>query len=342
MSSVADVSSALYRITLQPSGRQFDCTPGETVLDGALRHGVVLPHQCKTGACLSCRAQWLEGDLRPDADGEDSASADPQRSVLLCRARPLGDVTLACRELDAALPVTRLPVRVGAMEPVAADVMVLRLTPPAGQALAFRPGQYVDVLLARGVRRSYSLANAPQPDGTLELHIRHRPGGLFTGQVFGRLKPRDVLRLEGPFGTVDVQEPHIAGRPLLLLATGTGLAPVKALIEACIAGVTRRPVTLYWGGRVPADLYLHALCLQWAQQHPWFRYEPVLSRAPAHWHGRRGHVQQAVCEDFSDLSDHVAYACGSPVMVAGARALLVSQGLADAAFYADAFTAAAA
>lgn len=318
-------TTATHRIHLLPNGLGFDCAADETLLDAALRQGVLLPHQCKTGTCGSCRAT-------------DTVDGSP---LLLCQVRPAADMTLEATVLAEGQVIRKLPVRVQQLQRLADDVAVLLLQPPEGQELDFQPGQYVDVLLPRGQRRSYSLAARPGAGAVLELHVRHRPGGTFTEQVFGRMKERDVLRLEGPYGACGMRVD--GDSPLLLLATGTGFAPVKAIVEHAIATGSQRPMTLYWGGRTPADLYHHALCKSWAVAHPWLVYRPVLSRAsPEHlWGGRTGRIHDAVMADFQDLSAYEVYACGSPAMVDEARATLCGQRCLPAgAFHADAFTSA--
>ena len=338
MSSIPTPPPA-FRIQLQPSGRSFACAPGQTVLDAALAAGIVLPHQCKTGSCLSCQAQVLNGQT--DCKQPDTDAALPGTQALLCCTRPLSDLSLQCRELDGQWPVARANVRVLAMDRLAADVMRLQLGLPPGQHLGFGPGQYLDIHLGRGLKRSYSLAAAPRDDGTMELHVRLRPGGVFTGQILEKLKPRDVLRIEGPFGMAAVAtDGGAAPAPLLLLATGTGMAPVKALLESAMAQAQPRSMVLYCGGRSLDDLYLHAQCLQWQQEHAWFRYIPVLSRAPLAWEGRRGHVQEMAVQDWPQLQGCEVFACGSPEMVTAARTRLLRQGLPAMAFHADAFTSA--
>jgi len=326
METTAVPAPAAHRIHLLPSGAGFECGAEETLLDAALRQGLLLPHQCKTGTCGSCRATDA-------ADG---------RALLLCQVRPATDMTLDATVLAEGQVVRKLPVRVLRLQRLADDVVALFLQPPEGREMAFRPGQYVDVLLPRGLRRSYSLAARPEAGAVLELHVRHRRGGTFTEQVFERMKERDVLRLEGPYGACGRKVD--GDKPLLLLATGTGFAPVKAVVEHAIATGSQRPMTLYWGGRTLADLYQHTLCKAWAAAHPWLVYRPVLSRAtPGHaWGGRTGRIHHAAMADFQDLSAYEVYACGSPAMVDEARAVLCSQrGLSADAFHADAFTTAA-
>jgi CDP-4-dehydro-6-deoxyglucose reductase len=236
-------------------------------------------------------------------------------------------------------PVKKLPSRVAKIDRVADDVVVLSLQLPATERLQYLAGQYLEFMLKDGKRRSYSMANAPHSDEHLTLHIRHMAGGLFTEHVFNTMKERDILRFEGPLGTFFLRDD--SDKPIVLLASGTGFAPIKAIIEDAAHKKLTRPMTLYWGGRRPGDLYMHALCEQWAATLPDFRYVPVISDAAPedNWNGRSGFVHRAVMEDFPDLSGHQVYACGAPIMVDSAKRDFVAQcGLPEEEFYADAFT----
>lgn len=217
--------------------------------------------------------------------------------------------------------------------------MLVKLQLPANERLQYRAGQYIEFLLRDGKRRSYSMANAPHLDEHITLHIRHMPGGVFTDQVFSTLKERDILRFEGPQGSFFLRED--SDKPIVLLASGTGFAPIKALVEHLIHTQSTRPVSLYWGGRRPADLYMNDLCQEWAAQLSGFTYVPVVSNATPEdqWSGRTGFVHQAVMADFPDLSGHEVYACGAPIVVESAQRDFVAQcGLPADAFFADSFT----
>lgn len=338
---------AEHRVTLVPSGASFWARPGESLLDAAARAGIRLPHQCRTGSCGACSAPVLAGqvDCVPGAQPTALTAEDTAAGYhLLCCSAAASDVQVECVEVPQlpGIEVRKMPVRVSALERLAPDVMRLQLQPPAGQRLHYAAGQYVDVLLPGNRRRSYSLA-APVDEGTelLELHIRHLPGGLFTDQVFGKLKQRDVLRIEGPFGTFGMHRASDA--PVIMLASGTGFAPIKALVEQLISTRSQRRVHLYWGGRARADLYLHDLCLAWEKAlQGQLTYVPVLSDAPEAdaWGGRTGWVHRAVLQDHTDLSQHEVYACGAPAMVDAARRDFASlAGMRPAAFFADAFVA---
>lgn len=335
-----------FKVTVQPAGRSFEVTQDETILAAAIRQGIGLPYGCKDGACSSCKSRLLEGQVVHGTHQLKALSAEEEATglMLTCCARPQTDLVLESRQVTAVgqFPVQKMPVRVRELHRVAPDVMVLQLQLPANQVFQYHAGQYVEFILRDGARRSYSMANAAETaTGAIELHIRHMPGGRFTDHVFGAMKEKEILRLEGPFGSFFLRED--SARPVVLLASGTGFAPIKAIIEHMRARGIARPTTLYWGCRSQADLYLH----DWAEQAeaeaelPWLRYVPVLSepKADEAWAGRTGLVHQAVMADWPDLSGHQVYACGAPVMVAAAQRDLVTQcGLPEEEFYADAFT----
>ncbi len=335
-----------FQIHLHPADRRFTVEDDETLLAAAIRQGIGLPYGCRDGACGSCKSQLLDGRVEHGPHQAKALSTDEEAAghILTCCARPLSDCTVQARSTPGAgeHPVLRMPCRVLSIDKPCEDVAVLRLQLPTQQNLQYRAGQYIDFILPDGVRRSYSMANAPQRLGdppAIELHLRHMPGGRFTGQVFGSLKPRDILRLEGPFGSFFLREDST--RPIVLLASGTGFAPIKAIIERLQHLCSARPVVLYWGGRRRADLYMQDWCEQAARTMPLLSYVPVLSEATAEdaWTGRTGFVHAAVMADFPDLSAHQVYACGVPAMVQAAQRDFVSRcGLPPDEFHADAFT----
>lgn len=335
-----------FQVTVQPSGRVFEVEREETLLGAAIRQGVGLPYGCKDGACGSCKSKLLEGQVIHGAHQPKTLTPEEEAAgfVLTCCATPQTDCTLEARTVPGAgeFPVLKLPSRVLSLTKPAADVAVLRLQLPANQNFQFHAGQYVEFILRDGARRSYSMANAPHNLGTpaaIELHIRHMPGGKFTDHVFGAMKEKDILRMEGPFGSFFLRED--SDKPIVLLASGTGFAPIKAVIERIEHLGLSRPVTLYWGCRSQADLYLHDWALQAAARLPQLRYVPVLSEPKAEdgWTGRTGFVHQAVMADFPDLGGHQVYACGAPVMVESAQRDFVALcQLPAEEFYADSFT----
>ena len=335
-----------FTITLQPSQRSFSVQRDEAILAAAIRQGIGLPYGCRDGACGSCKSRLLEGRVIHGAHQLKALSAAEEEEgfILTCCATPQTDCVVQARSVPGAgeYPVLKLPSRVLKIERPAPDVAVLTLQLPANQVLQYRAGQYVEFILQGGARRSYSMANAPHRLGSppaIELHVRHMPGGVFTDHVFGRMKEKDILRMEGPYGSFFLREDSL--KPVVLLASGTGLAPIKAIVEHMAHKGNERPAVLYWGGRRPRDLYLHDWCLQAAAELPWLRYVPVVSDAlpEDEWRGRTGFVHAAVMQDIPDLSGHEVYACGAPVMVQAAERDFTQRcGLPAEAFFADAFT----
>ena len=338
-----------FHITVQPSGRQFTAGSDETLLAAGLRQGIGLPYGCKDGACGSCKCKKISGDV---THGEHQAKAlsDEEKAngfVLTCCATAHSDVVLESRQVveAGAFPIKKMPVRVLSLEKKSHDVMVVKLQLPANDVTQYHAGQYVDFLLRDGDRRSYSMANAPHTlvpgQAAIELHIRHMPGGKFTDHVFGAMKEKEIQRIEGPQGSFFLRED--SDKPLIFLASGTGFAPLKAILEHMQHKGITRPVTLYWGGRRPADLYLNDWVQAQLAQMPHLRYVPVISDALPEdgWQGRTGFVHQAVLQDVPDLSGHQVYACGAPIVVESARRDYTAAGLPADEFFADAFTSAA-
>lgn len=330
-------------VTIQPSGQQFVLHDHETLLAGALRHGFGLPYGCRSGACGTCKGQVLSGEVDP---GDYQASALTAAEVaagkaLFCLARPRGDVVVEARMVPAVkdVVVRKLPVRVEEIQRVSHDVVVLRLKVPAAERFHFLPGQYIDFLMPDGKRRSFSLAGVPGDGALLELHIRHYPGGNFSRYVFEELKPRTILRIEGPLGTFFLRED--SDKPVILLAGGTGIAPIKGILEQALAGGSTRQFVLYWGVRALRDLYMAQQAGEWQARHRNVTFIPVLSDPDPddRWAGRTGLVHEAVLADFDDLSGYEVYACGAPVMVEAAkRTFTTTRALPETAFYSDPFT----
>ena len=335
-----------FTVTLTPSQRTFDVSRDEPILVAAIRQGIGLPYGCKDGACGTCKSRLLEGRVIHGAHQAKALSEAEESAglILTCCATPQTDCLVEARTVPGAgeFPILKMPGRVLGITREAADVVVLRIQLPANQNFQFHAGQYIEFILRDGARRSYSMANAPHNLGTppaIELHIRHMPGGKFTDHVFGAMKEKDIVRMEGPFGSFFLRED--SDKPMVLLASGTGFAPIKALIERLEELGSTRPAVLYWGARSLADLYLNDWAVSAAARLPNLRYVPVLSepKPEDHWGGRTGFVHQAVMADLPDLSGHQVYACGVPIMVESAHRDFVARcGLPDDEFYADSFT----
>ena len=322
-----------HKVTLRPSGHAFEVPEGKNILQAGLDAGHMLPYSCRAGVCRTCRGTIVEGKVDygmvhatylPDSD-------KAKGFALLCQAKPLSDLVIEVREVQGVRP-RLIPCRVERLEKPAPDVAVIGLRLPMNENFRFLAGQYIDILLKDGKRRSYSLATRPDTAGVtaLEIHVRHTPGGAFTDHVFSNLKVRDLLRFEGPLGSFYLRED--SAKPIVMLASGTGFAPIKAMCEYAREKKIARPITLYWGGRLKRDLYQ----LEAAQAWPHVKFIPVLSDEK--WDGRMGFVHRAVMEDFPDMSGQQVYACGAPVMVEAARRdFSVQCSLPADEFFADSF-----
>ncbi len=335
-----------FKVTIQNTGHEFTANAGECVLDAATTAGLMLPYGCRDGACGSCKGKLISGEVDYGHYAEKALSAEEKAKghVLFCQAKPLTDVVIEAREVRKAgdIPLRKLPARVAKLERVADDVIIVSLKLPANERLQFLAGQYIDILLRDGSRRSFSLGNAPHDEELLELHIRQVAGGSFTAHVFTQMKERDILRFEGPLGSFFLREE--SDKPIVLVASGTGFAPIKSLVLEALHKGIKRPMVIYWGGRRPKDLYMHALVQQWADAHAHIQYVPVISDAlpEDNWAGRSGFVHRAVMQDFPDLSGHQVYACGVPIMVDSAKKdFTESCKLPENEFFCDSFTTAA-
>ena len=331
-----------FRVKLVPSGHSFVVGEGATVLDAGLEAGFNMPYSCRAGNCKTCRGRIVEGSV--DYGGaHGSYLTDEQKALgfaLLCKAKPQTDLVVAVEELvlDQTKP-KRMPCRIKRVRRAADDVAIVELRLPMNENLMFAAGQYLDFELPDGRRRSYSIATSPSSEGVidLELHIRQMAGGAFTDQIFSTLKEGMLMRLTAPLGTFFVREKSV--KPIILVATGTGFAPLKSIISYLVGRGSDRPIVLYWGGRTQADLYMNELVGSWVDTGR-LRYVPVLSQPlpDAGWTGRTGYVQHAVLADHPDLSGFQVYACGSPKMVDAAAELFVQTGgLPESEFFADSF-----
>ncbi|MDD5296276.1 MAG: CDP-6-deoxy-delta-3,4-glucoseen reductase [Rhodocyclaceae bacterium] len=331
-----------FKITVEPSGHAFEAAPGQTLLQSALDQGVLLPYGCRNGACGACKGTLMQGQVDLGSYQEHALSAEERAAgkLLFCCAQALTDLTIQCKEVKSTGEITArtLPARVQKMALLAPDVMEIHLKLPASERLQFVAGQYIEILLKDGRRRAFSLANAPQDDEVLQLHVRRVPGGVFTEHVFTGMKEKDILRLNGPHGSFRLEED--CDRPVIFVAGGTGFAPAKAIIEYAIHSQIERPMVIYWGSRDRAGLYQDALARAWAERHPHIHYVPVLSEPASRdaWSGRTGLVHEAVLADFPNLAGYQVYACGAPAMIEAARRDFLARGLPEDEFLSDAFT----
>ena len=331
-----------FTVLIQPSGHRFTVDANESVLDAALRQGYAFPYGCRNGGCGACKGKLLDGNVdygtnRPPALSE----ADIDNGLaLFCQAKATSNLTVEIKEIGETddLEIKVLPTKVQKKEFLSHDVVRLYLKLPETERMQFRAGQYIDILLPDGRKRSFSLANAPHDDALIELHIRHVDGGDFTGYVMDELQEKDILRIEGPHGNFFFREE--ANRPLIFMAGGTGFAPIKGIIEHALAEGLNVPMYLYWGVRAERDLYLDELAYKWAKHLPHFHFIPVFSEPDETQTDdiRTGYVHEAVTEDFPNgLAEYDIYACGPPVMVHAGFDTFKKHGLTEDRYFSDAF-----
>jgi CDP-4-dehydro-6-deoxyglucose reductase, E3 len=327
----------VYRVRVAETEQTFEVTPDETILAAALRANINLPHDCKLGGCGTCRIKLVEGSVTyaefPLALTPDEESLG---YALACQAMPAGDLVIKpAGGLTEMPPTARYRAVVTSVRPVSPLVMHLALELPAATSLNYRPGQYMNVALPDGTTRSFSMASVPR-DNRVDFHIRQIGGGFFTQGMLRRMQVGDKLEVDLPLGVFHLHAED--DRPLLMVATGTGIAPIKAILESLMDHPDCPPVSLYWGGRTAADLFLLDEIQAWGERLFEFNFVPVLSRADAAWEGRRGHVQHAVTADFDDLSEHAIYLCGSPAMIADAKLAFIDRRASMEHIYSEGFS----
>ena len=331
--------SQSHEIKIANSGRRFSARPGETVLNAALRHGIVLPYSCKNGTCASCKCRLVDGKVNYPYNPPSALDFNDLYAGygLSCQAVPDGDLVIEARELEqvADIPVRKLPARVESLEKFTPEIMRLRLKLPKAARLQFLAGQYIDIIQADGKRRAFSIASAPAETDFLELHIKHISGGGFTGHVFESMQPKEILRFEGPLGTFFIRRG--SNRPIILMGGGTGFAPLKSMIEELIEAGDTRPVHLFWGVQTENDLYARILISAWEAKHPNLRFTPVLMDADADWTGERGLVHEAVARGIDNLADHDVYMSGPPAMVSASRSAFLAAGVPENRLFYDSF-----
>ncbi|QBC42552.1 CDP-6-deoxy-delta-3,4-glucoseen reductase [Iodobacter fluviatilis] len=329
------------QLTILPSGQQIAMNEDETILDAAMRGGFNMAYGCKNGACGSCKGKVITGEVTHGDHAESALSAMERENgyALFCCATTDADITIECKEVTASkdIQIKTLPCRVQSIDKVSQDVAVLSLKLPSSEKLVFLAGQYIDIHTKNGKKRSFSIANAPHDAEYLQLHIRHVAGGEFSDYVWNSMKEREIMRFTGPLGSFFLRED--SDKPILLIATGTGFAPIKGILEHAFNNGIQREIVLYWGARTLADIYMPELPSAWQQQHANFTFIPVLSEPSEKdaWNGRTGLVHEAVLDDFGSLAGYQVYACGAPVMVEAAYTHCVSRGLPSDEFFSDAF-----
>ena len=330
-----------HNITLQPSGESFSVTENETILEAAIRNGFNLAHSCRGGSCQSCKSRVTYGNYSyPNGIPWSLSELDiDAHQCLICVAHADSDMHIISKPIETPqeIQLKRLPCRIEKKELLCHDVMALHLRLPRVETFQFLAGQYLDIMLPDGKRRSFSIANPPHDAELIKIHVRHVPEGRFTTQVFESLPERSLLRLEGPIGNFFIRKSN--RRPILMMAGGTGVAPLLGMLRDLLENEDDHGVHLYWGVRSKRDLYIHEYLLNLASEHERFMYTPVLSEPTDddNWKGRKGWVHDALLEDYSRLSPFDLYMAGPPPMVESAKVAFVKAGLPEEQLFYDSF-----
>jgi CDP-4-dehydro-6-deoxyglucose reductase len=333
-------NSSDFKVLIEPHHRTVTVHKGQAVLDAALAAGLNLPHSCKSGHCASCRARLISGDIHyPKGRTAGLTEQEAQQGyVLLCQARARSDLVVEARVIANVgdVEIKTLPCRIAKLTRLAPDVMQVLLRLPAVEPLTFKAGQYVDVLLEGGRRRSFSIASPPHDSNLIELHVRRVPGGGFTETLFEQLREGSLLRIEGPIGQFVYRD---SVSPALMIGGGTGFAPLKSMIRHALERGPAREIHLYWGARQVVDLYEESLVLEWTKNNPGMRFVAVLSEAAADQadHRRVGWVHEAVLADHPSLAAFDVYAAGPPAMVEAIRATFPARGVSADRIHFDSF-----
>jgi CDP-4-dehydro-6-deoxyglucose reductase, E3 len=334
------MAASEYKVLVEPHGRRITVAAGRPILEAALTAGLNLPHSCKSGHCSSCRVRLRAGEIEyPNGVPLGLTAEEAQAgNILLCQARARSDLIVEARLIASVtdVEIKTLPCRIAQLTPLAPDVMQVFLRLPAVETLPFHPGQYLDILLEGGRRRSFSIASPPHDSDLIELHVRRVPGGGFTDGLFGASPVGSLLRIEGPIGQFVYQE-HPS--PVLMIAGGTGFAPLKSMLRHVLEGGIDRPIHLYWGARLARDVYEEQLVLEWARRHPQLRFTAVLSEATQAEapHHRLGWVHETVLADHPSLEPFDVYAAGPPALIEAIRTRFPQQGVRNDRLFFDSF-----
>jgi ferredoxin-NAD(P)+ reductase (naphthalene dioxygenase ferredoxin-specific) len=327
-----------YHATIRQHDARVAVEIGQTILEAALAAGVAYPHGCRSGNCGACKSRLEAGEveLTPYSEFALSAAERQDGLILACRAVPWSDVEIAWLDADETIlhPLRYLTCRVVALDDATHDIKRLRLAIEAGGPFSFSAGQYAALTFAGQAPRDYSMANRPD-EATLEFHIRRTAGGSASAYVAETLRIGDTVKVEGPFGSSFLRERHTG--PILAIAGGSGLAPIKSIVESALAAGTAQPIDLYFGIRAERDLYLEAYFRALEARHGNLRFIPVLSAPDGATTRRTGFVHEAAAADHPDLDGAKAYLAGPPVMVEAATAALLARGMRRQDIHADAF-----
>lgn len=324
-----------FRISIDPAHIEFDCNEENNILAEALTAQINLPHGCKSGNCGACRCQVVAGTVTQEADTNLAMFSQDEINagyVLLCKSHAHSDVTLNLPGFTNSHPIKTLPAKISSIDKSGTTAIVM-LKLPAGQKFVFSAGQYIDIMYEEQ-NRSYSLANYATDKNELELHIRYRKGGLFSEAVWSKLKVGSIVRFKGPLGSFTLSKKQ---SPILMVCTGTGLAPVKAILEQMIATNDTRPIHLIWGNFTTDDFYLTELLANWQEKLNLQVSLCVNENPPIGYYN--GLVTDLIVDEYNNLQDYEVYACGNPQMIQSLYQLATTKlNLSPENFFSDSFT----
>lgn len=312
----------------------FLCAAEDTVLIGAQKENITLDYSCKTGRCQSCKAKVIKGTSL--AMIEETGLNEQEKSkgyILTCVRTPTSNLILDIEDLScySLEKVKIIPSKIDLISKISSNVVELQLRIPPNVSFNYLSGQYINIIKG-DYKRSYSIANISS-GSNLVFFIKNYGEGRFSNYLFKEAKINDLLRIEGPLGTFFYRKTNKTN--IVFLATGTGIAPVKAILEQMDendADLINKKIYLFFGGRTEEDLF-------WKPNFKNIKvnFVPVLSRSDKNWIGEKGYVQDAVLSKKIDIPDSVFYACGSEDMIKDSRELVMKNGLYEDAFYSDAF-----
>ncbi|MCW8935181.1 MAG: CDP-6-deoxy-delta-3,4-glucoseen reductase [Gammaproteobacteria bacterium] len=329
-----------HKVTVHPSGHQFDVDEGESILDAAMRQNIDLPYGCRGGACGACAGFVIKGEVYYDEEPialDDDMKTNHQ--ALFCLGKTRQDLEISIDEIQglAPLEIKQLGCHVSSKDRLCHDVIGLKIKLDNNERLQYHAGQYLEFILKDGKHRAFSIANAPHNDDLLELHIRHVDGGLFTDFLFESMPENSSLQMQGPLGNFYLREDR--HRPIIMVGGGTGFGPLKAMIEHIEHVGFDQPIYLFMGVRALRDLYMKDMANQWLKNNSNLSFIPVLSEPMKEddWLGESGFVHQAVANKFPELSAFDIYISGPPPMVNAAVELFIKQGASKDNMFSDAF-----
>lgn len=335
-----------YQITVDKNYR-FDCDEQSDLISAAKTNNIAMPSGCCGGECGGCVAKLTSGEVSYQSGYQANILTKEQQAdgmIVCCMAQPKSDISLMCQQQEKTPRPEQKTMQVLAKNQLTEDVLQLILSPIDQQPLAFRPGQFIEVLLAGGAKRCYSIANAgvinsQSPNvifsNAIELHIKKHAQGLFSDITCAGLSLGDHLEVNMPLGNFYWRKE--INKPIVLAATGTGLAPMQGIIQEILQHKPTQEIHLYWGCRAEQDLYQHTTLLQLKHHHNNFHYTPVLSQADAHWQGKTGYLHQAIVEQHPKLSDFAIYLAGSEIMIKRTKQVLLAFGLNPEQLFCDLF-----